>query len=224
MRVALAPVSAVAQSLIVGIPNADTIERGHVSITHESRRPRHPRAPAWNSFFFSTYGVREHVEATLSLTNLSYPGCGGLVLGASLQVGDPGVRGAAPRVGAAADGGAGELVLVGAGGHRGVGPCPRQRAHPAAAHAPDGGGELRLRAAVRAWGRRRCPSWRAWSAPITPWLRGVVDWYSGVHALGAFIPAVQFNIDRVALIVGYKLDNDRAQPRDGIIAEVAVQL
>ena len=61
--------------------------------------------------------------------------------------------------------------------------------------------------------------------PITPWLWLVADWYSGDHALGAFIPAVQFNIqDRVALIFGYKRDNNRNDPRDGLIAEVMVQL
>ncbi len=60
---------------------------------------------------------------------------------------------------------------------------------------------------------------------LTDWLWLVADWYSGDHALGAFIPAVQFNIrERVALILGFKRDNNRSEPRDGLIAEVMVLL
>lgn len=220
----LAPTTASAQSLIVGIPNAETTPRGRFAITHESQALVFRGPPAWNSFSFVTYGVSEHVEASVSLTNLARPQYGDLVLGAGFKWVIPVLERRLPSL---------ELRLT-------LGQVSLFSLDRAAvggwgyAHASVRIPRLHTRltaglsyASPLLFGEGSNP----WSfmagveQPITDWLWLVTDWYSGDHALGAFIPAVQFNIrERVALILGFKRDNNRSEPRDGLIAEVMVLL
>ena len=220
----LAPSLAAAQSLIVGIPNADTTPRGRVALTHESQALVFQGAPSWNSFSFVTYGVSDHVEASLSLTNLSRPQYGDLVLGAGFKWVIPVLERRLPEL---------ELRLT--LGQVSLFSLERSALGAwAFTHASARIPRLHTRltagvsyASSQLFGDGSNP----WSfmagieQPITEWFWLVADWYSGDHALGAFIPAVQFNIhDRVAMIFGFKRDNNRTAPRDGVIAEVMVQL
>lgn len=219
-----APSLAAAQSLIVGIPNADTTPRGRVALTHESQALVFHGSPGWNSFSFVTYGVSEHVEASLSLTNLSRPQYGDLVLGAGFKWVIPVLERRLPSLELRFTVGQVSLFSLErsalgawAYSHASVRiPRLHTRLTAGVSYASsllfgDGSNPWSFMAGIE--------------QPITEWLWLVADWYSGDHALGAFIPAVQFNIqERVALIFGYKRDNNRNDPRDGLIAEVMVQL
>lgn len=217
------PAPAAAQSLLVGIPSADVTERGRVGLTHESQALVVRRPFAWNSFSFVTYGVAEHVEASLSLTGLSQPAYGDLVLGVGFKWVVPVLPSRASRWELRATVGASALFSLDRAAVGGWG-----YAH-ASARIP--GIRTRLTAGVSYGdallfgpGAPPVSFIGGVEQPITGWLSLVADWYSGTHALGALIPAVQFNVAPWTFIVGYKRDNDRTAPRDGIIAEVMVLL
>jgi hypothetical protein len=221
---ALLPMRAEAQSLIVGIPNAETTPRGRFAVTHESQALVFRGPAAWNSFSFITYGVRDHLEASVSLTNLAYPQYGDLVLGAGFKWVIPVLEHRLPDWELRLTVGQMSLFSLDRSAIGGWGyahasarlPLLRTRLTAGVSY----GSELLFGA-----GNNPVSFMAGIEQPITPWLWLVADWYSGTHALGAFIPAVQFNIgERVALIFGFKRDNDRTAPRDGVIGEVMVLL
>ncbi|MCU0626079.1 MAG: hypothetical protein MUF21_06270, partial [Gemmatimonadaceae bacterium] len=69
-----APLSA--QSLIVGIPNAEVTRPGKWFGTHESQFAATDPRDGWNSFTFLTYGVGAHTELAVSYLNLASPASG----------------------------------------------------------------------------------------------------------------------------------------------------
>ncbi len=219
----LAPSMGAAQSLIVGIPNAETTPRGRFALTHESQALLFKQPVAWNSFSFLTYGVSDHVEASLSLTGLSAPRSGELSIGAGFKWVAPLFESAAPAWELRATVGASALfsldrAAVGGWGYA-HGSFRIPRAHTRITAGLSYGSE-------ELFGQGQTPvaAMVGIEQPITDWFWLVADWYSGHHALGALIPAVQFNVGRFALIAGYKLDNDRARPSDAVIFEVMALL
>lgn len=213
--------SAQAQSLIVGIPNADVTERGRVALTHESQALDLLGTPSWNSFSFITYGLAEHLELSASLVNLSAPRAGELVLGAGfkyvLPIAPARTRDWEPRItfGTTALFSLDRAAVGGwAYAHASARlPVTRTRLTAGVSY----GSELLFGA-----GNNPVSFIAGVEQPITPWLWFVADWYSGQHTLGALIPAVQFNVGRSAIILGYKIDNDRVRPKDGPIVEVMI--
>ena len=79
--------SALAQSLIVGIPNTDTTKPGVTMIAHESQVNTwsYPK-PYWNSFTFATRGIADNLEFAATLYGLSRPSSGPLVAAVGYKV------------------------------------------------------------------------------------------------------------------------------------------
>ncbi len=219
----LAPARGAAQSLIVGIPNAETTPRGRFALTHESQALLFKQPVAWNSFSFLTYGVTEHVEASLALTGLSAPRSGELSLGAGFKWVEPLFETSAHAWELRLTMGASALFsldrpAVGGWGYA-HGSFRIPRAHTRITAGVSYGSDVLFGA-----GHTPVAAMVGVEQPITDWFWLVADWYSGYHALGAFIPAAQFNVGRFAIIAGYKLDNDRARPSDAVILEVMALL
>lgn len=217
------PAGGAAQSLIVGIPNAETTPRGRFALTHESQALLFKQPVAWNSFSFITYGVSDHVEASLSLTGLSAPRSGELSLGAGLKWVVPILEHRLPAWELRATVGASALFSldrrsVGGWGYA-HGSFRIPRLHTRITAGVSYGSEE-----LFGYGQTPIAAMVGVEQPITDWFWIVADWYSGNHALGAFIPAVQFNIGDVAIITGYKRDNDRTRPSDAIIFEMMTLL
>lgn len=233
-----------AQSLIVGIPNAEVTHQGKFSLTHESQSDLWRRDATWNSFSFLTYGLSKKVELAVSLSNLAAPRSGNLALGAGYkfvhQFAEQDARLSRWELKATV----GQMVLFSLEPRRavaadGVLPPGFEPQSP-----PVGGwvyahGSVRLPASrtrltaglsygsSQAFGVGNYPVsfMGGVEQPVVPWLSLVADWYSGSHALASFIPAIQFNLRRPkgALIVGYKRPNDPSSQRDAAILEFMVE-
>jgi hypothetical protein len=210
--------AAQAQSLIVGIPNAETTPTGKVAITHESQALVFKSPAAWNSFTFITFGLAEHLEGSVSLNGLSAPRAGELSLGVGFKWILPLFTEQAREwelratIGSMALASLDRRELGGwAYTHASV-RLPRVKTRLTAGVSY--GSEILFGA-----GNTPVAVMAGIEQPITDWLWLVADWYSGNHALGAFIPAVQFNVWKFALIAGFKLDNRRENPSDALIFE-----
>jgi len=208
-----------AQSLIVGIPNAETTPVGKVAFTHESQALVFKRTPGWNSFSFVTVGLAEHLEASVSFNGLSAPRTSELSLGVGFKWILPVLHDLAPAWELRATFGSIGLISL---DRQAIGgwafshasarlPVVKTRLTAGLSY----GSEILFGA-----GKTPIAFMAGIEQPITDWFWLVADWYSGDHALGAFIPAVQFNVWKLALIVGFKRDNTRTDPADALIFEV----
>jgi hypothetical protein len=218
-----AATAARAQSLIVGIPNAEVTKPGRFFGTHESQLGAVNPRDSWTSFTFMTYGIGAHTELAVSLLNVSSPASGNRTVStgfkSSLPVGRLLHRGSGPAHGFA--GWAERWEFVATGGamvlqsldDRGTGGWLYGHA------------SVKLPIQAEPWRRTRLtvgPSWGTRQQfgstktsvmvgieqPITRrvWLVG--DWYSGDHDLAVAIPAIQFNLpDDLVVITGWKLPN-----------------
>lgn len=207
-----------AQSLIVGIPNAETTPRGKVAITHESQALVFKQPVAWNSFSFVTFGLADHLEGSISLNGLSAPRTSELSLGVGFKWVRPLFEEQVPEWELRATFGAMALLSLDrrevGGWAYGHGSVRIPTVHTRLTAGVSYGSEI-----LFGTGKTPVAFMAGVEQPITDWLWLVADWYSGDHALGAFIPAVQFNVWKFALIVGYKFDNQRDNPSDAVIFE-----
>ena len=74
-----------AQSLIVGIPNAEVTRPGKWFGTHESQFGAVSPRESWNSFTFVTYGVGRHTELAVSVLNVASPASGNRTVSAGFK-------------------------------------------------------------------------------------------------------------------------------------------
>lgn len=198
---------AFAQSLIVGIPNADTTPPGEILLTHESQFSPQKPTDWWNSFTFGTYGVSKHLELSVSLNNLRAPKTDNL----SLLAGYKHVYPIAPERFPKA-----ELKLT----HGAFVPISLQGkgtgywafAHASARHPKT---KTRVTAGIstgtrQVFGQDSISAMVGVEQPITKKWSVVADWYSGAHDLAALIPAVQYNVNPRGdiIIMGAKIPND----------------
>lgn len=236
-----------AQSLIVGIPNAEVTHQGKFALTHESQSDVWRRDATWNSFSFLTYGLSKKVELAVSLSNLAAPRSGNLSMGVGYkfvhQFAEQDPRLSRWELKATV----GQMLLLSLEPRLTtptVNGQPPTEAGRELQSPPVGGwvyahGSLRLPGpqtrltagvsygSSQAFGVGNYPVsfMGGVEQPVVPWLSLVADWYSGTHALASFIPAIQFNLKRPkgALIVGYKRPNDPSTQRDAAILEFMVE-
>jgi hypothetical protein len=197
--------SAQAVSLVVGIPSADTTHEGSIELTHESQLSPWKRNDSYNSFSFATYGVTDHTEVAVSLNSLALPTTNNGSIGVGFKTWHPLLSKQFPKH---------DIRVIGG------------QVIPASLHG-DGLGswtfgsvsarlpktQTRFTAGVSAgtrqlFGRDTVAFMGAIEQPITKRVGFVVDWYSGQHALGALIPAIQIQLSkRDILFVGVKIPN-----------------
>lgn len=221
-----------AQSLIVGIPNAEATPKGAWFFTHESQIEVETRR-AWNTFQFLTYGVG-HVgkrllpggfdtEIALSFVNFGRPSTGKRTIAAGIksvyelpsasgkQWQLRGTFGAFVPVSLEGDGPG--SWLFSSGSFRIPNVATRVTVGPTYGTPQLFGKEkLGMMAGIEQ------PLGGAFKRRVSV----IADWYSGRHDLAAAIPAVQFNLPREWIfIAGYKLPNRGAATERAFVVEVA---
>ena len=221
-----------AQSLIVGIPNAEATPKGAWFFTHESQIERGKRN-AWNTFQFLTYGAGHlgkrllpggfDTEIALSFVNFGRPATGNRTIAAGFKsvYELPSGRGKAWQVrgtvGAlvpvSLDGGGAGSWIFSSGSVR----LPQLQTRLTAG--PTYG-------TPQLFGKEKLGMMAGIEQPLGGAFRRrvslVADWYSGRHDLAAAIPAIQFNLPRDWIfITGYKLPNRGAATERALVLEVA---
>jgi hypothetical protein len=210
------------QSLIVGIPNADTTPAGEVLLTHESQFSPQKGSAFWNSFTFMTYGVRPNLEVSLSLNNLRSPRPDNLSLLAGYKHVLPLFEKRFPHHQFKFTHGV--FVPVSLQG-KGVGNwtfahgsmrLPRFQTRLTA------GASLGTH---QVFGRDAAMAMVGVEQPLTKKLSFVMDWYSGTHDLAALIPAIQYNLNHSDVaIVGLKIPNNNQSGSLGFIVEITKKI
>jgi hypothetical protein len=208
-----------AQSLIVGIPNAEVSPKGQFALAHETQLNRFQAGNYWNSFTFATYGVGHHTEIAASMYGVSVPVSGNRSLGMGFKTAVPWGQDWAKRWELKTSIGA--MVPVSFQG-KGVG------------YWVYGNGSIRIpNARTRltagpSYGTRQIFDRRTYSTmvgveqPITRKVGVVADWFSGRHALGAAIVGLSWQRDKRTLIIaGYKFANNAQSGKPAFMIEVA---
>ena len=207
-----------AQSLIVGIPNADVTPARAWFITHESQFKQKLDRVGWNTFQFLTYGAGYGTELAISAVNFGAPSTGSRAFAVGFKsVGQlptemgqrwelKGLAGTMVPV-SIEDGSAG--VWAFAAGSLRV-PTSRTRV----TMGPTLG-------TPQLFGQRTAGLMMGVEQPLTQRFGLVADWYTGNHDLAALIPAVQIHLPReFVVLVGYKIPNPGA-PGHAVMVEFA---
>lgn len=218
----LAATSLPAQSLIVGIPNAEATPKGAWFFTHESQvKATAPRA--WNTFQFLTYGAGFGTELALSAVNFGRPATGNRTIALGFKTVHEFHDAALHRWEAKLTGGAMLPVSVDGNGagtwlySSGSVRIPRARTRLTVG--PTYG-------TPQLFGVEKLGMMAGIEQPLGGWFRQrislIADWYSGRHDLAAAIPAVQVNLPREFIVIaGYKFPNPGAPGGEAIVLEVA---
>jgi hypothetical protein len=237
------------QSLLVGIPSADVAKTGHIEFTHESQWGRKDGQLDWNSFNFLTYGVSARTEVAVSLINVSSPGSGNVAVGVGYKTVVPLGKAreatgrwherklslgqmvyAATSTPAITDPLAGRDRIGGwvyghlSGRHRTARTRLTAGLSYGSSHVfglrsvtmtPDGTPAVTLL-------RPNTPLsvMAGLEQPITKHVSFVMDWFSGNHDIAALIPAVQLNLGRQVVILGYKRANDQRTGSNALVTEL----
>lgn len=219
LLIALTSVSQIAaQSLIVGIPNAEVTPKGEFVLAHETQLNRFASGPYWNSFTFATYGIGKHTELATSLYGVSSPGSGNRAIGFGaksslpLPIGDgrwePKASGGF-MIPVSLDGQGTGYWFYGNASVRIPGPRTRITVGPSY-------GTRQI------FGRRAYSTMLGIEQPLTRRWSVVSDWFSGTNGLGAAIFALSWQKDRKTLIIfGYKVANNARSGRPAFMIEVA---
>jgi hypothetical protein len=222
--------NASAQSLILGIPNAEIVEQGVMEITHESQIGVSQGA-SWNSFNILTYGLNKQTELTGNFINLDESP----VDGTTLALGAKQVRllssnaqewkctygtniGFAPRLGYRPWG-------IFSYNHlsmrlpvlktRLTGGLSYGTSHFFGFKKPMPGTDV-----PRGAGYYLFSALAGIEHPINEKWTLIADWFSGNQAQGALIGGVQYSPPGMALIVAYKHPNGEASKRALVLEAV----
>ena len=227
-----------AQSLIVGIPSIQTAELNHLELTSESQFNTWSQDKLkWNSFNFLCYGLTHDFELTASVININNVGLRNEVIGVGFKkVHDFSKKDSndthswQPKIGI---GGNAFLTVYKPSWGYWAYAMGSVRAPKIKTRFTAGGGygtrEI-LGTTSKLVRLNNTDVWQTKSdeqfflmfgveQPITKHFSFVADWFSGNHDLAAFIPALQYELPRNVIIVGYKLPNEKSKG-DAIIFEL----
>lgn len=212
------PAAITAQSLIVGIPNADVAPNGALFLTHESQI-KSDGSRDWNTFQFLTYGIGRGTELAFSAVNFGRPQRNNRVLALGFKTVLEAHEGAAKRWQLRGTLGA---MIPKSIDDRTIGVWAYSSGSVRLPHA-------RTRLTVgptygtpQLFGVEKFGMMAGIEQPLGKRFAIVADWYSGVHDLAAAIPALQINLPReFVFITGYKIPNPGAPGGHALVLEVA---
>ncbi len=225
-------VTARAQSLIAGIPNASVAHKGHFEMTHESQFNWWDGDLKWTSFNFWCYGVNDRTELTVTFNNLSVPGSGNLTAGAGFKHLIPLAPSLAAQEFKLTVGANALFSLQGRGngiwtyGHlSGRIPGLRTRLTGGVSYGTEQAFGFRA-GRMGGVGPETIRPLRPVSfiggieQPVVGHLSVIADWFSGSHDLAALITALQYDTRNITYIGGYKRANNPQSGVDALIIEV----
>lgn len=217
-----------AQSLIVGIPNAEVTPVGHVLLAHESQvnwwnqtNELGEITTKWNSFNFGCYGLTKNLELCLTSFNIGRPYSGNVSIAAGFKVVFPLFEHDLPEWELRAVGG--QMIPISLSG-RGVGSWTYAAT---SFRLP----LLKTRFTVGpSYGTRQIFGrdvfcWMVgYEQPITEKFSIIGDWYSGTHDIGAYIAALQYDVnEHLTVIAGYKIPNNAESGYHTAMVEITVE-
>jgi hypothetical protein len=230
----IACLSAFSQSLIVGIPSIDVAEPHHVEVTHETQLNFWQNPTKWNSFNFACYGLGHGAELTTTLNNLSNEGSDNLALGLGAKKILP--LATATNYWQSKIGVGGNVQYSTVRANVGIWAYAIYSArHPRT--------KTRITAGLN-YGQSQTFGFRkqfqngastlepnnlatficGFEQPIYRNVSIIGDWYSGNHDLAAFIPAIQIDLGKNVLILGYKLPNSKEIGNQALIVEFMMSI
>jgi hypothetical protein len=222
--------SAEAVSLIVGMPSADTTPKKQLLLTHESQLSPWKtglgsdwkRRPDWNSFQFLTYGTSDRTELSFAASNIASKPEETLHIAGGYKSYIPILEKKFPKHQFRLIHGA--MLPVSLRG-QGLGywaftmgsvTLPRTKTRFTAGVSA-GSQEVYGRDVVVAMVGVEQKLGKHWAIAM--------DWQSGRHDLGAFIPAVLYHFNSSdVLILGYKLPNHATNGKQAIVIEFTKRL
>lgn len=235
------------QSLLVGIPSADVAKKGHFEFTHESQWGNTTEGGfKWNSFNFMTYGATERTELAFSVVNVGAPATQNVALGLGYKTIIPLFRADEHQFLRERKLTIGQMLYVATSPNSAT---LRDRVggwlytHMSGRLAST---KTRLTAGLsygssHVFGFRYAGQPYPYVSPDLPiklipntpfcFIGGieqpinkrvslVVDWFSGRHDLAAVIPAIQLNLKKQVVILGYKRANDQQNDSNALVTEL----
>jgi hypothetical protein len=223
-----------AQSLIVGIPSADVAEKNHLEITHETQWSFMENSQKWNSFNFVCFGMGNGLELTSTINNINNEGSQNLAIGL-------GAKKVFPLI-SETDKYERKLVLGGntlfSTPNKNFGiwtygliswriPKTKTRFTAGASYGNSQtfgftskfeNGKINYRP------NNRTVFLGGLEQPVYKNVSLICDWYSGVHDLAAFIPALQIDIKHHIFILGYKFPNNPKSGNQALILEFMINI
>jgi hypothetical protein len=218
--------SSYAQSLIVGIPSVDVAEKNHLEITHETQWNFWQKPQKWNSFNFACFGIGHNTELTATFNNLTNGVSDNLAVGLGAKKVFE-IKKESPwepkiAVGANAlystvrkDFG---IWAYGLSSIR----IPKTKTRLTAGvnyGQSQTFGFINVDGQINPRPQNLVTFIGGFEQPITKHISIIGDWYSGTHDLAAFIPAIQFDVKKHVIIVGYKIPNNQMSGNQALILE-----
>lgn len=216
-----APISH-AQQTIFNVPSADVTPKDQVYLEHESQfKPWRPNA-FWLGTHYTAYGIGHHTEIDATLSNVSAPASGNVVLGIGFKSNFPILAKRLPRRDLKLT--VGNITPISLQG-QGVGDWSY-------AHLSGRLPKLntRITAGVNAgtkqlFGRNTVGFIGGYEQPITRRFSLIGDWFSGTHSNGYFIPGFSYVLrGTTTLFVGYQIPNTTRVGPQGFVIEVSTLL
>lgn len=226
--------SAIAQSLLVGIPSADVAEKGHLEFTHETQYNFWDKPQKWNSFNFICFGMGKGLELTSTVNNLNNEGSKNLALGLGAKK--------VFNLVSAQDQYENKLVLGGnflySTVRKNVGVwtyglyslrIPNAKTRITSGLSYGNSQTYGFTTKFENGNLINKPNNKVvflagLEQPIYKNLSFVSDWYSGTHDLAALITALQLDIGHNILIMGYKFPNNVQSGNKALIVEFMLNI
>ena len=208
-----------AQQTIFNVPSADVTPKDQIYLEQESQfKPWKPNA-FWLGTHYAAYGIGHHTEIDTTLSNVSAPASGNVVLGLGFKSNLPLLIKRLPERELKLT--VGNLTPISLQG-QGVGTW--SYAHLS--------GRLprlntRLTAGVsvgtkQLFGRNTVGFIGGYEQPITQRFSLIGDWFSGTHANGYFIPGFSYVLKGTTILfVGYQIPNTKRVGPQGFVIEVS---
>ena len=215
------------QSLIVGIPSVDVAEKHHIEITHETQWKFWGEPKKWNSFNFACIGIGNNAELTATFNNLTNGVSDNLALGLGVKKvfelkKENNVWETKLAIG-------GNVLYSTVRQNFGMWTYGLASFRiPSTKTRFTGGlnygqsqtfGFLESENGMPPKPQNLVTFLGGIEQPITKHISLIGDWYSGTHDLASFIPAIQIDVKKHVIILGYKFPNNRLSGNQAIILE-----
>ena len=214
----LLPVSD-AQQTIFNVPSADVTPKDQIYLEHESQfKPWKPNE-FWLGTHYTAYGIGHHTEIDATLSNVSDPASGNVVLGLGFKSNIPLLAKRLPQRELKLT--VGNITPISLQG-QGVGDW--SYAH-LSGRLPRLNTRLTTGVSVgtkQLFGRSTVGFIGGYEQPITKRFSLIGDWFSGTHSNGYFIPGFSYVLKgTTTLFVGYQIPNTKRVGPQGFVIEIS---
>lgn len=208
-----------AQQTIFNVPSADVTPKDEIYLEHESQfKPWKPNA-FWLGTHYTAYGIGHHTEIDATLSNVSAPSSGNVVLGLGFKSNIPLLAKRLPKRELKLT--VGNITPISLQG-QGVGDWSYTHL---SGHLPKLNTRITTGVSVgtkQLFGRNTVGFIGGYEQPITQRFSLIGDWFSGTHSNGYFIPGFSYVLKgSTTLFVGYQIPNTKRVGPQGFVIEIS---